>query len=225
MDIAELEMRLAGLKAEVLADVGRAASDHDTAATIDAGDRLKSVSSLEEELGTARGIVLGVEAALERYVRPNASGGAVALTSGDGASVSAKARGELRRKQFFERLSTSEGIQLRHVTGVLYEAPSGALVGIPTASPLDDSPNRWWLGLPGDKFNVAALLCEHEDGSIVAVVLDQDFLKEFGPSLSRDHRAQEKFVVLREGGSYFVQVPNVGRINADVYRDNFDPLR
>jgi len=225
MDIAELETRLAGLKTKVLADVRRAASDNDAVATIEAGDRLKNVSSLEEKLGAARGILLGVEAALERYVRPNASGDAVASASGDGASVSAKARGELRRKQFVERLSSSEGIQLRHATGVLYEAPSGAVVGIPTASPLDDSPNRWWLGLPGDEFNVAALLCEQEDGCIVAVVLDQDFLTKFGPSLSRDHRGQEKFVVLREGGSYFVQVPNVGRINANVYRDNFDPLR
>ena len=223
MDIAELEMRVAGLKAKVLADVRRAASDNDISATIEAGDRLKGLSSLEEKLGAARGIVLGVEAALVRYVRPNGSG-PVAPASVGGASVSAKARGERRRKQFVERLSSSEGIQLRQVTGVLYEAPSGAIVGIPTASPLDDSPNRWWLGLPGDKFNVAALLCEHGDGSIVALVLDQDFLKEFGPSLSRDHRGQEKFVVLHEHGSYFVQVPNVGRINADLYRDNFDPL-
>jgi hypothetical protein len=224
MNIAELEMRLADLKATALADVRRAASDDDTAATIDAGDRLKGVNSLEEKLGAAKGIVLSIEAALERYARLNANGGAVASIPGEGASLSAKARGELRRKQFVERLSSIEGIELRHATGVLYEAPSGAVVGIPTASPLDDSPNRWWLGLPGDEFSVAALLCEHEDGSIVAVVLDQDFLKEFGPSLSRDHREQEKFVVLREGASYFVQVPNVGRINVDQYRDNFDPL-
>src|SRR6266487_1194059 len=77
IDIAELEMRLADLKATALADVRRAASDDDTAATIDAGDRLKGVNSLEEKLGAAKGIVLSVEAALERYARLNANGGAV----------------------------------------------------------------------------------------------------------------------------------------------------
>src|SRR5207248_3024948 len=75
MDIAKLEMRLADLKATALADVRRAASDDDTAATIHAGDRLKGVNSLEEKLGAAKGIVLSVEGALERYARLNANGG------------------------------------------------------------------------------------------------------------------------------------------------------
>jgi hypothetical protein len=222
MDFSGLEARIAELKSTALADVHRAASESDTPATIEAGDRLKGVTSLEEKVTAARGIILGVEAALQRYTRP--TNGQVTAPAADAASLSAKARGELRRKQFVHRLASVEGIELRHVAGVLYEAPSGRVVGIATASALDDSPNRWWLGLPGDQFDIAALLCEHEDGTIVAIILDQDFLSQHGPSLSRDHRSQQKFVVLRDGPSYFLQVPEVGRINVGDYRENFDPL-
>lgn len=222
MDIEGLEKRLEDVKREALAGLRRAASGDDTSAIIAAGDRLKSLNALEEKLEGARTVVMTVDAALQRYLRIGTDGRAHRPSSNDAAPLSAKARGELRRKHFVERLSAAEGIELQNLSGVLYETPSGAVVGIPTASPLDDSPNRWWLGLPGDQFDLAALLCEHDDGRIVALVLDEDFLSKHGRSLSRDERGQEKFVVLFEGGSYYLQVPNVGRINVDSYRDKFD---
>jgi hypothetical protein len=124
----------------------------------------------------------------------------------------AKADAEERRGRYVERLAR-RGVNLTHVGGVNYRTKEGVAVAIPTAT--EREPNRWFLGLLADSFDIALLLCEDASGDIHDFVLDQPFLATHGARLSRDGRSQLKFNVLREGGRFMLKVPFHGPIDID----------
>ena len=121
--------------------------------------------------------------------------------------LSAKAKGEERRKAFLAD-AKSHGIEITRIKGVRYRSPNHACIGIASASETDNYHNRWFLGLPPDRYNGFVLLCEDRTGQIHRFMAASSFSDEVLPKLSRDSTGQIKFHVTRNGGRFFLDVPN-----------------
>jgi hypothetical protein len=99
-------------------------------------------------------------------------------------------------------LGNAQGIQLHRRTEVIYQTRSGKNVGMPFATELPDTPDRWWLGLPDEHFDAIVLLCETGAGQLLDFVLPSEFVSEIWDSLSRDSRDNVKFSVFKVGPDY-----------------------
>src|SRR5262249_10174012 len=110
-------------------------------------------------------------------------------------------RGERARASFLTDLD-QKGIRLIQDQGrykVIYKTKSGKIVGIPYAQEIPQKePDRWFLGLPGQHFDIVVLLCEASNGELLDFVLPPEFVAEIWDSLSCDKRGQVKFEVLRQ---------------------------
>ena len=210
-------------RSQLLADVSGAAARGDSTAILALGARLQLFD----------GHKASIEAALSGALADLSPAGHGARNRGvpvgsiDG-ELSPKAKGKKRTRDFLTRLE-SQGISLTPLNGVVYETVSKKRVGIATSSehPRTRSGDRfWWLGLPGDEFDVAVLLADDETlGRVRAVVLAEDTLANVLGQLSRDHRNQVKFVLNASGSSQLaLALPNVGPYDVSNCEDDFDAL-
>jgi hypothetical protein len=145
-------------------------------------------------------------------------------TSGQSPSGQSPRRyAEERRRELIGRLG-AEGIELRELRGPIYRTPARTRVGIPFAT--ERQPNRWFLGLPDGQFEQAILLCEPNDGDVLAFSLDEGFCAQYRELLSRDARGQLKFNVSRRGqGQFVLNVPHHEPVDLDPMRERFEDLR
>jgi len=117
---------------------------------------------------------------------------------------SKKARSEMTRRSWIQGCK----LPLRQVKHRLYQTPSGSSVGIAYASENQDKrPDKWWLGLPDQRYDVVVLLCEKADGTLLDFVLPRSFLGPAWPSLTRSG-GQVEFHVEQSGATFNFRTPN-----------------
>ena len=123
----------------------------------------------------------------------------------------ARARGQIRRKEYVERLLRA-GVNLSPWRGALYKKPDGRIVGIAYASERRRK-NFWFLGLPKNEFDEAVLLCEADGSTMLEVSLSTAFFAKYGSKLGASQAGQTHFQVERRSLYVYVRVPTVGPVN------------
>jgi hypothetical protein len=112
--------------------------------------------------------------------------------------ISRVQKGEEARTEYANRLR-ERSIRLSRIDSrVKFRTDSGKIAGIPYASEKPRRPNRWFLGLPDQRFDFVILLCETDTGTLLDFVFTPNFVSEIWPSLSvQDSIRQVKFEVCR----------------------------
>ena len=141
----------------------------------------------------------------------------------DEVELSHKARGEQRRKDFLAD-AESRGIPMFKTKGVRYRSGSHNCIGIASASENVKYPNRWFLGLPPDKYDGFVLLCEDHGGRVHWFIANTALSQRILPRLSTDNNGQIKFHVRRDGTRFTLDVPRSKRQSLNEIRDRFDYL-
>jgi len=170
---------------------------------IDAGDfsKLQSLLALQRLCADGRQI----SGRLEEKASAGTARAGVGVDTNDradahtvGSAPSKKARSLGARRSWI----LAYKVPLRHVKNRLYRTPSGSSVGVAYASENENKrPDKWWLGLPDEQYDVVVLLCEDGDGTILDFVLPRDFLLRFWSGLTRSG-GQVEFHVERSGATY-----------------------
>lgn len=135
-------------------------------------------------------------------------------------ALSKNARGKLRRAEYIRKLA-AKGVALHHTKGRLYETDSGKGVGIAYASEV--SPDKWWMGLPDQHFDVVVLLCESRSNQVLDFVLPPALVAKMWPLLSR-HANQREMHVQRTGVNYELE-PGRGLGKINQYQSSITELR
>lgn len=212
MDIGRV---LDHLKAESFREVEQVAKEGDAARVHEIDRRLQVIERLSSQYAD---LMTAVGALQERGGQPTDVTPVVFHARIN--ELSPKAYAKRVKGKFLEELKATTGANLQLIHGVIYQAPSGAKVGL--AFSTEGKPGRWFCGLPEGAFDQALLLCEAQcGGEIIALSLGKEFLTKYGGSLSRSSN-QVKFNVVRQGSSFVVVVPNVGRVNVDACRNNYE---
>jgi len=129
--------------------------------------------------------------------------------------------GKTARMAFLEK-AYENGIHLQNIRGSIYQAESGRRVGIAVAT--ERKANRWFLGLPQDRFEDVVLLCKPDSGETIEIILPQFFFSEHGDRMSKSS-GQVKFNVARRGNVYVLLVPETDGISLSEYIGNFSLLK
>lgn len=133
--------------------------------------------------------------------------------------LSKNARGKLRRAEYIRKLEAN-GIRLSHTKGRIYETASGRRVGIAYASEV--IPQKWWMGLLDERYDVVVLLCESRSGKVIDFVLPPGLVHKAWPLLSRNGK-QREIHVLQAGVNYELE-PGKGLGKINEYRWNVKEL-
>jgi hypothetical protein len=88
-------------------------------------------------------------------------------------ALSRKARGTHRREGYARRLR-SQGVHLGKMRGAKYQTSSGRIVGIGYASEVQ--PDKWFMGLPDEPYDILILLCETSSGELLDFILPTEFV-------------------------------------------------
>jgi hypothetical protein len=165
--------------------------------------RLEGVASTPVPLGSAKVVSEGPQAGASSASR----------------AMSKKARGEMARRSWIQGCK----LHLRHVKNRLYQTPSGSSVGIASATENEDKrPDRWWLGLPDQSYDVVVLLCEKSDGVVLDFVLPRSFLAPVWSGLTRSG-GQVEFHVEQSGATVNFRTPG-GWLSITSYLGNHSVL-
>jgi hypothetical protein len=122
--------------------------------------------------------------------------------------ISAQQRGETVRSNWVNMML---GKAVRHERRSLYQNGRGETLGIAYALEAENRKNRWFLGLPINKFESAILLCESLDGKRDAICLPREFIAKHKEALSKAN-GQVKFNVMTREGEWYIKVPKIVRI-------------
>jgi len=116
----------------------------------------------------------------------------------EGEGLSRKARGRLRREEYVHRLG-SRGVHLRKLKNRGYHSSSGKVVGIGYASEV--LPNKWWMGLPDEHYDILILLCETASTEILDFILPPEFVQKVWPRFTVSGK-QREWHIERHGDVY-----------------------
>jgi hypothetical protein len=124
--------------------------------------------------------------------------------------VSAKARGERARSNW---INSTLGKSVTQVKGTLFRNGRGEILGIAYGKEAEDRRDRWFLGLPENKFQSAVLLCEPIKGKINAICFPARFIAEMklNKKFSTSH-GQAKFNVIKRGENWFLAMRGEGEV-------------
>jgi hypothetical protein len=134
-------------------------------------------------------------------------------------ALSKNARGKLRRAEYIQGLA-GNGIRLHHKKGRIYVTASGRRVGITFASEV--VPQKWWMGLLDEHYDIIVLLCESRSGEVIDFVLPPALVQKVWPLLSRNGKQREIHVQL--AGVNFELEPGKGLGNINQYRSSVKEL-
>jgi hypothetical protein len=207
---------LAALKHDILQLVQSLAKQADTAGLIRVNDWLRSTLSVESRhealVAEANDVAQRGRHLLEprseadpnehRHDAPDSGSGGDSGELVDGETQGGKARGRKCRYTFIQSES-ERGRELTQVRGAIYRDAAGLTVGVAYGSEKKSRKNKWFLGLPADKFQEAVLLCESLSGRIDILRLPQNFVRTIGRQLSVSKEFnQAKFTIDRQGGRF-----------------------
>lgn len=131
--------------------------------------------------------------------------------------------GKEERRNFI-REAEKRGIILSEEKGQLYRDKSNGLVGIAYASERENTPNRWFLGLPNKKYHSIILICRNENYKTIYFIFPYSLCTKYQDKLSKDKTGgQIKFNILQKNGFKF-SIPGSESITIDEYINKFDNI-
>lgn len=140
------------------------------------------------------------------------------------AKRSWREQGNACRDEYLRGLRT-KGIELRRLRGRLFQTASGKRVGISYAS--ERQPDKWWMGLPDEHYDIVILLCQTSTGETLDFVLPPDFVNKVWDRLSSTNKASKKqreWHVHRSGPNYELE-PKAGLGHINSYLSKLDPVK
>ncbi len=181
----------------------KAAMEHDNEGWFDLCERLRRGDDLVRQ---ASELWSNAEPRLDVPITPRMVGKPLASPAPFSNEESAKSRGERLRSAWVNSMA-SQGNSLSRLRGALYRNAHGETLGIPYSRENAGRPGHWFLGLPGNKFDCAALLCETTKGEIKAICLPREFFAKHGSSFSTSRAwNQTKFNVIGRGNNMYLLV-------------------
>jgi hypothetical protein len=135
-------------------------------------------------------------------------------------NLSPRARGDARRRELLEYLSTI-GINLTHNKGNNYRTQHNKLIGIAYASEVN--PNRWFLGLPDEEYDLIVLMCERNQDSNITMnyfTIPRPLYDRYRNSLSIS-KGQRKYNIIYRRDNYYMIVPDEEPISMANHLNNY----
>lgn len=220
----DLRIRIENLKLKILKDIEEAAKKGDTNTIVSKSCYLEKTNDLSLKLEQIANAMQNLEeqgnATIEKKIT---SSNIFHIAKENGNDISPKEKGEHRREQFLSELS-EKGIHISQVKGTLFKNKSGKFIGIASASEVKD--NRWFLGLPQNKYWSIVLICEGKNGKLSSFILPEDFLSDYLRKMSLDKEGEQiKFNIFLKGNKYQLQIRREGRVDITNFKNNFDKLK
>jgi len=132
-------------------------------------------------------------------------------------TISPRIRGATRRNEFIEKLK-SMNIELLQKGGSQFETYSGDLVGIAYAS--EHNPDHWFLGLPIRDYHSLVFICENEKEEVTHFILPPQIYQMYKSNFSTSGK-HYKFNIHLRAGNYRLNIPGIGHLSLNEYRDKF----
>ena len=225
----DIDNQLVNAKTEVLKQIAEAAQRGKSQEVSAAAEKLTKIDSLMEKY---QGLLRDI-AELETHdnkakpiQKPTAYAGSSIWSSehqdlAGAGDESGRGAGRAIRMVFLTKAERL-GVHLAYVKGIIYATPAGHRVGIAVAT--ERNADRWFLGLTGDGFDDAVLLCRPKTGDIVEIILPKSFFDEYGRRMGRS-RSQILFNVTRRGRDYVLLVPGTGGVNVTKFIGAYSTLK
>lgn len=208
----ELKSRLAAVKKKAMKKIEQAAVSCDTRL-------VSSLSALASRIEEDEEVLAKLESRVPSYEseigsdHPGDLGSILDCLREEARSTrtsKSRGRGDLGQiaRQEFVLAGKERSYSLAQVSGVTYRTTAGKTVTIPFAT--ERRPDRWFLGITDEKYDVIVLLCQNDDGRVLDFVLPHSMVSEFWEELSRAG-GQVKLNVSRTGTDYWLVVPKHGK--------------
>jgi hypothetical protein len=222
----EVQNRLTNLKKRVMTLIADAATEHNTRVISTYSPIANWIEETQHHVARIEEQINGYEKNLENLAHPLTDPKEQSMEHDEVVEISEpgqsqrKQLGDEARQQFVDLCP----IPLRRVSGKLYETNNGEKVGIPFANELERRPDRWWLGIKDDRYDVVILLCRPQNSEVMLdFVLPPDFLKRVWHGLSPS-AGEVKFNIVREGNNYSLLVRPRRRESINQFLGNYRPL-
>ena len=228
----ELTSQLTSLKKKAMKKIGEAAEEHDTS-------RIRILSELADKVEEDMTHLAAIEERVNSYEKelarsthlPSSPSKLKELLKDITENIKTVGSSRSQRKKMgqdarnrFVELGPKVGFRLIPLGGKTYRTASGKKVGITFANELEGKPDRWWLGIKDDHYDVVVLLCNQESGKMLHFALPYEYIEKIWPSLSRS-AGEVKFNVIREGETYSLLVPPQRRESISMFLSKYGPLK
>ena len=151
---------------------------------------------------------------------------ALARSSKDFATTGTRQRTSRRMgrkaREDFVSAGRNRGYELVSQGNSIYRTATGKKVVLRFAN--EQKPDRWFLGVRDDRYDIVVLLCQQSSGGMVEFVLPREFLSEVWGSMSRSGN-ELKFNVARSGVNWSLLVPGRDVEPLNRFLGNHTPLK
>jgi len=135
-------------------------------------------------------------------------------------SSTGKEEGFMARESFLDA-GADRGYRLIPLGKTVFESNRGHKVAIPFAN--EQRPDRWFLGISDEKYDVVVLLCQEKDGGLFDFIVPTGFLEKFWKAFSRSG-GQVKLNVSRQGKIWQLVVPGYEPQAISSFLKSYGPL-
>jgi hypothetical protein len=129
--------------------------------------------------------------------------------------------GFMARESFLDA-GADRGYRLTPLGKTVFETNKEHKVAIPFAN--EQRPDRWFLGISDEKYDVVVLLCQEKDGDLFDFIVPRGLLEKFWRAFSRSG-GQVKLNVSRHGKIWRLVVPGYEPQTIGSFLRNYRPLR
>jgi hypothetical protein len=237
----DLRNSLTSLKENIMAKIQLAASQQHTQVIILLGTFAKQV---DLDLATLSEIEEHTRFLKDQLDALNLSDNTEAMMNGHHGikvlprSISAEVPNSSARKQGMDaaRIAREEFVQTCNNRGTrllskkrtIVSTPRGALIALPFARELPDTPDRWFLGVNAGStpsicpYRCIAFLCQGLDERLLTFIVPQKHLQQHWNQFSR--HGDVKFNIRRDGVNFTLDVPGNNPIRLNTYQEAYDNL-
>ena len=220
-----LKSQIIGLKEDLIVKIRESALNAETYQIV---SHSKVLEETENLLRQYEGLERKFKNLKNRSFRPNIylsshkSDKSDSITVIDDNIQSAKEKGEQRRQKIIKEIYEKYGEELFQIKGVKYRSSKYNLIGIASAS--ERSPNRWFLGLPPDEYEIIIFICEKRSGRMFQFILEHNFVSKYLPYFYRGSDGQIKFNLTKKGENFYIQMKESNQQKISHMLDKFENL-
>jgi len=133
-----------------------------------------------------------------------------------------------RAREEFIQICNKREIKLLSRKRTIVSTPRGALIALPFARELPDTPDRWFLGVNAGSppsicpYRCIAFLCQGLDERLLTFIVPQKHLQQHWNQFSR--HGDVKFNIRRDGVNFTLDVPGNNPIRLNAYQEAYDNL-
>lgn len=228
----ELASQLTSLKKKAMKKIGEAAEEHDIS-------RIRILSELANKIEGDLAHIIAIEERVNSYEKelahsthlPSSSSSFKDILKDITENIKSVSPSRSHRRQMgqnarnrFVELGSRVGFRLIPLGGKTYRTTSGKKIGVTFANELEGKPDRWWLGIKDEHYDVVVLLCNQGSGGMLDFILPYEEIKTIWPSLSRS-AGEVKFNIIREGKTYSLSMPPQRREAIGRFLGKYGPLK